>query len=119
MMQKRTGRIAWCSIWRYVWRLDLYQSGMRKKYLAKNWNNRLKRVQRWQKEPSEVPVWRRFWKQFGYRIAHIEVENEGILVKVTSAQEYEERRQIFAEKQIRGHVKVSLAVNRSFLDRVL
>ena len=55
-----------------------------------------------------------FWKQFGYRIAHIEVENEGILVKVTSAQEYEERRQIFAEKQIRGHVKVSLAVNRSF-----
>ncbi|MFR8180370.1 MAG: hypothetical protein ACLU80_11305 [Dorea sp.] len=60
-----------------------------------------------------------FWKQFGYRIAHIEVENEGILVKVTSAQEYEERRQIFAEKQIRGHVKVSLAVNRSFLDRVL
>ena len=53
-------------------------------------------------------------KQFGYRIAHIEVENEGILVKVTSAQEYEERRQIFAEKQIRGHVKVSLAVNRSF-----
>lgn len=55
-----------------------------------------------------------FWKQFGYRIAHIEVENEGILVKVTSAREYEERRQIFAEKQIRGHVKVSLAVNRSF-----
>ena len=29
-----------------------------------------------------------FWKQFGYRIAHMEVENEGILVKVTSAQEY-------------------------------
>ena len=24
----------------------------------KNWNNRLKRVQRWQKEQSEVPVWR-------------------------------------------------------------
>ncbi len=55
-----------------------------------------------------------FWKQFGYRIAHIEVENEGILVKVTSAQEYEKRRQIFEEKQIRGYVKVSLAVNRSF-----
>ena len=55
-----------------------------------------------------------FWKQFGYRIAHIEVENEGILVKVTSAREYEERRQMFAEKQIRGYVKVSLAVNRSF-----
>ena len=30
-----SGRIAWCSIWRYVWRLDLYQSGMRKKYLQK------------------------------------------------------------------------------------
>ena len=30
-----SGRIAWCSIWRYVWRLNLYQSGMRKKYLQK------------------------------------------------------------------------------------
>ena len=55
-----------------------------------------------------------FWKQFGYRVAHIEVENEGILVKVTSAQEYQKRRQTFTEKQIRGFVKVSLAVNRSF-----
>ena len=55
-----------------------------------------------------------FWKQFGYRVAHIEVENEGILVKVTSAQEYQKRRQAFTEKQIRGFVKVSLAVNRSF-----
>ena len=30
-----SGRIAWCSIWRYVWRLNLYQSGLRKKYLQK------------------------------------------------------------------------------------
>ena len=55
-----------------------------------------------------------FWKQFGYRVAHVEVDNEGILVKITSAQDYQKRCQTFTETQIRGYVKVSLAVNRSF-----
>ena len=51
----------------------------------------MKRAQRWQKEPIRSTGVAAFWKQFGYRIAHIEIENEGILVKVTSAREYEEK----------------------------
>ena len=55
-----------------------------------------------------------FWKQFGYPTIYEEVEDAGVIVKVTNAQDYMNRRDAFEERQIRGSVKVSLAVDRSF-----
>lgn len=55
-----------------------------------------------------------FWKQFGHPIIYEDVEDAGVIVKVSTAQDYIKRRSTFEERQIRGSVKVSLAVDRSF-----
>lgn len=46
--------------------------------------------------------------------AKIDVEDDGVQVKIRTAEEYEEQRKYFEKGRIRGDVKVRLSVNRSF-----
>lgn len=65
-------------------------------------------------ESDSVSAAETFLEKSGYSVTYIEADDAGIIEKVTTAQDYKERRTAFTEKQIRGSVKVSLAVNRSF-----